>query len=44
MSEECLEDLIVLVAEKDLNGKIDLNIVLKVWIEKKNTMLPIKRL
>jgi hypothetical protein len=44
MSGERLEDLIVLAAEKDLTDKIDLNIVLKAWIAKKNRKLPIKLL
>ena len=36
MSGERLEDLIVLAAEKDLTDKIDLNVILKAWVAKKN--------
>ena len=42
MSDERLEDLIVLAAEKDLTDKVDLDEALKVWASKKNRKLKIK--
>ena len=42
MSDERLEDLILLAAEKDLTDKIDLDEALKVWDSKKNRKLKIK--
>jgi hypothetical protein len=42
MSDERLEDLIVLAAEKDLTDKVDLDEALKVWASKKNLKLKIK--
>ncbi|CAB4023988.1 zinc finger MYM-type 1-like [Paramuricea clavata] len=42
MSDERLEDLIVLAAEKDLTDKVDLDEALKVWASKKNRKLKTK--
>ncbi|CAB3986957.1 zinc finger MYM-type 1-like [Paramuricea clavata] len=42
MSEERLEDLILLAAEKDLTDKVNLDKALKVWASKKNLKLKIK--
>ena len=42
MSDERLEDLILLAAEKDLTDKIDLDEAPKVWDSKKNRKLKIK--
>ena len=42
MSDECLEDLIVLATEKDLTDTIDLEAVLEVWAGRKNRKLKIR--
>ena len=42
MGDERLNNLIILVCEKDLTNKIDLNTALKVWSDQKNRKLKMK--